>query len=196
MAKNPAKPARPDWDALFEIAATQEGHFTTAQAANVGYSPQLLNHHVRRGRLRRVRHGIYRVVHFPAGEHEDLTLLWLWSRQEGVFSHETALAAHGLSDALPAHVHMSLPKEWKGRRPRVPEGVHLYYADISPAERAWFDSVPVTSPSRTLLDCAAEHVAPDLVDQALGQGLDRGLFGENDVQPAIDYLASFKGPRR
>ena len=189
------KSPNPDWDALFEVAAAQDGHFTTAQAAETGYSPQLLNHHVRQGRLRRIRYGIYRMVHFPAGDHEDLTVLWLWSQQEGVFSHETALAAHGLSDALPAFAHLTLPAAWKMRRLRVPAGVQLYHADVPAEGRAWFSSVPVTSPVRTVIDCAMAHVAPELVEQAVTQGRDRGMFDEADVQPAVTYLADFGRPR-
>ena len=37
-----APTASPDWDHLFEIAAAQDGLFTTKQAAEAGYSPQLL----------------------------------------------------------------------------------------------------------------------------------------------------------
>ncbi len=44
-----------------------------------------------------MRRGVYRLVHFPVGDHEDLTAVWLWSEREGVFSHETALALHDLS---------------------------------------------------------------------------------------------------
>ena len=92
---------RPDWDSLFSTASGQDGHFTTAQAAEAGYSPQLLAKHLKAGRIRRVRRGVYRVVHYPAAEHEDLVVLWLWSDRTGVFSHETALFLHDLSDALP-----------------------------------------------------------------------------------------------
>ena len=40
---NGATTSSPDWDHLFEIAAAQEGLFTTQQAAEAGYSPQLLD---------------------------------------------------------------------------------------------------------------------------------------------------------
>jgi len=43
----------PAWDRLFETAAAQEGLFTTQQAADAGYSPQLLIHHLRSGRVLR-----------------------------------------------------------------------------------------------------------------------------------------------
>ena len=91
------------------MAVGQEGHFTTKQAALAGYSPQLLLKYLRNGRITRVRRGVYRMVHFPAGEHEDLATLWLWSEQMGVFSHETALMRHDLSDALPRKVHLTVP---------------------------------------------------------------------------------------
>ena len=116
-----ASRTQPDWDGLFEIAAAQDGLFTTQQAAAAGYSPQLLSHHLRAGRIVRVRRGIYRLVHFLAPDHEDLTTIWLWSEQAGVFSHQTALALHGLSDVLPSRMHLTVPAAWRQRRLRVPE---------------------------------------------------------------------------
>lgn len=62
----------PSWDALYEIASAEEGYVTTQQAARAGYSLPLLNKHVKAGRLARVRRGVYRLVHFPAGAHEEL----------------------------------------------------------------------------------------------------------------------------
>jgi hypothetical protein len=42
------------------------------------------------------------IVHFPAGEHEELVAAWLWSELAGVVSHQSALALHRLSDGLSA----------------------------------------------------------------------------------------------
>src|SRR5580692_4974596 len=128
MVARPTK--RPDRDRLYEIAAAQDGLFTTQQAAEAGYSPQLLVHHLSSGTATRVQRGIYRLVHFPAGEHEELVAAWLWSERVGVFSHETALALHGLSDALPSQVHVTLPIAWRKRRLRVPDGVLLEFAPV------------------------------------------------------------------
>jgi predicted transcriptional regulator of viral defense system len=58
----------PNWDRLYETAAAQAGYFTTQQAAQAGYSSQLLLKHVRAGRVTRAQRGIYRLVHFPASE--------------------------------------------------------------------------------------------------------------------------------
>ena len=188
--------ARPSWTRLYETAAAPEGYFTTSQAAEAGYSPQLLAKHLHSGRITRVRRSVYRLVHFPAGDHEDLMVVWLWSERQGVFSHETALALFGLSDAMPRNIHLTLPVPWRRRRLRVPRGVTLHHADIRPEERRWVGPVPVTSSARTLLDCAAERVAPDMVRQAVDEGLRRGLFGREEIGPAVQYAASFAGENR
>lgn len=170
----------PDWDALFTAAQAQGGYFTTAQAAAAGYSPPLLHKYLANEKVARVRRGIYRLVHFPAGEHEDLVALWLWAEQAGVFSHETALALHDLSDALPSKAHMTIPMNWRRRRLRVPAGLVLHYADLDDVDRVWFSAVPVTSPRRTLRDCVEANASPDLVRQAVHEARRRGLISEKD----------------
>jgi predicted transcriptional regulator of viral defense system len=183
----------PDWDHLFEIAAAQDGLFTTLQAAQAGYSPQLLAHHLGAGRMIRVRRGIYRLVHFPAGDHEDLTAVWLWSEHVGVFSHQTALALHDLSDSLPSQVHLTLPDAWRTRRLRVPDGVVLHYGDVAEGERYWFGPVPATAPLRTLEDCAAEHLPPELLRGAALDALDRGLVARGELASIEAALEPFGG---
>jgi predicted transcriptional regulator of viral defense system len=171
----PSRRGTPDWDALFEIAQGQAGYFMTRQAASAGYSPQLLAY-LGSKKVERVRRGIYRLVHFPASDHEELIVLWLWSEQSGVFSHETALALHDLSDVLPAKVHLTLPASWQRRRLRVPAGLVLHFADVGDPDRASFAAVPVTAPFRTLRDCIEADVAPSLVHQAILQAQRRGLI--------------------
>jgi|SRR6185295_1886284 len=176
----PSQASSPDWSALFGAAEAQSGYFTTGQAAAAGYSPQLLYKYLGNEKVARARRGIYRLVHFPAGEHEDLVVHWLWAEQAGVFSHETALALHDLSDVLPSRVHMTLPAAWRRRRLRVPRGLVLHYAEVGASDRDWFSAVPVTSPRRTLRDCIEANVSPDLVRQGVGQARRRGLISERD----------------
>src|SRR5688500_12729535 len=186
-------PRRPDWDQLFETAAAQEGYFATRQAAEAGYSTQLLLKHIRAGRVARTRRGIYRLVHFPAGEHEELVTAWLWSERVGVISHQTALALHGLSDALPAHVHLTLPSAWRRRRFRVPADVVLHHGDVPPEDRTWFGAVPTTNPRRALNDCAREGLSPELLRQAAQQALRRGLVVKAELGDVEEALQPFGG---
>jgi len=174
----------PKWTALYDLAAAQDGHFTTAQATQAGYSRPLLDHHVKEGRFLRVQRGIYRLRDFPSTDHEDVVVAWLWTDQQGVVSHETALLLHGLSDVLPARVDLTVPASWRARRLKVPAIVLLHHADLPDADRAWSGPVPVTKPLRTLVDCVTDHVQPDLIAHAVRDGLRRGLFTARELDSA------------
>lgn len=166
---------RPDRDRLYEVAASQRGLFTTQQAGRAGYSSQLLNHHAKAGVVRRVRRGVFRLVHFPPSDQEPLVEIWLWADRKAVFSHETALSLHELSDVLPHRVHVTLPASWRGRRLRVPEDVVLHHAVVRRGDLAWSGVLPVTTAERTIQDCIEAHVSPEFIAQAIDQARARGL---------------------
>lgn len=181
MAKaQPFPHASPDWNTLFSFAQEQEGLFTTQQAAAAGYSSPLLHKYLASGKVRRVRRGIYRLVHYPPGDHEGLVVYWLWAERAGVFSHLTALALLDLSDVLPAQVHLTLPASWNHRRLRVPAGLMLHYADVPDRDCMRHGPVPVTTPKRTLHDCIESDLAPDLLLQAVRQARRRGLLARTE----------------
>lgn len=171
----------PDWDELYQVAAGQAGYFTLPQAAEAGYSRQLIRHHQEMGRVASPMRGIYRLRHYPVGEHEDLVCLWLWSGQVAVCSHETALMLHELSDALPAKRHLTFPASWRRRRVSYPAGVVPYFQELRDDEVAWVGCVPVTVPLRTLLDCHRDRVQPDLVAQAIAEAVARGLVRADEL---------------
>lgn len=127
------------------------------------------------------------------GEHEELVTAWLWSEQAGVLSYQTALSLHGLSDVLPAQVHLALPEAWRRRRFRIPAGVVLHHADVAPEERSWFGPVPATSAGRTLSDCAKGGLSPELLRQAAQQALRRGLVTGNELADVKTALEPFGG---
>ena len=151
----------PNWDILYEVAENQGGYFTTAQAAECGFSSPLLNKHLGR-RIERARRGIYRLRHFPAHEQADLIIWWLWSEKEGIFSHATALVLHGLSDVLPNYATLKVPQRWGSRRVITPEGLELRYGDTESHD--WIGVVPTTTVCETLVDC---FESPGLLPHAI-----------------------------
>jgi len=167
------------------MAGTQAGYFTAKDASEAGFSLPLLQHYLTAGRIERSQRGIFRLTNYPPSDEEALVPAWLWSRREGVFSHETALAAHELSDALPAKLHLTVPSAWDARRIKIPRGMVLHYSDIVDQDREWRGPVQLTTPLRTIVDCALAAVAPDLVEQATRQGVRRGLFRRQAVKQAI-----------
>ena len=180
-----------EWDTICALASRQLGYFTSHQLDR--FSSSLLQEHIRAGRIERSwQRGVYRLAHVPACEHEELVPVWLWSDATGVVSHESALALHGLSDALPARLHLTLPVA-KRRRLRTPPDVVLHYAEVPLTERSWFGIVPATSPARSLQDCARTGFQPDLLRQAARQALQRGLVAPNDLAQVKKALAPFDG---
>jgi predicted transcriptional regulator of viral defense system len=138
-----------------------------------------------------MRRGVYRLSEFPPGDREHLVVLWLWSGQRGVFSHGTALALHDLSDLLPERVHMTLPESERSRRRTSPAGLVLHYGEIRDQDRAWHDYIPITTPKRTLLDCIADSLSPELLEQALEDAVARGLLdvtGVTTISQGIERL--------
>lgn len=186
MPKQNSDSRIPDWNLLYDAAAPQAGYFTLAQGKAAGYSPELLQYYVRVGKLERAGRALFRLVHFPPSEHEDLVIDWLWSAREGVFSHETALMLEGLSDALPANRHLTLPITWKRRRLRIPPGLVLHFSEVLPEEITWIGPLPLTTPLRTIIDCLQAHVEPALVRQAMTQSIKRGLFSPADLQSVLE----------
>jgi predicted transcriptional regulator of viral defense system len=174
----------PSWSSLREIALAQHGFFRLRDAREAGFSDQLLHKHRLAGRIERTARGVYRLTHFPAAEQDELVGLWLWSDEAGVFSHETALALHQLSDALPTRIHLTLPRE-SPRRSAAPPILALSYADIPETDRTWIGSVPVTAIGRTLRDAIDAGVDPALIEQAVAQAMARKLLRREDVRGIV-----------
>ncbi len=163
--------------ALYKLAEAQAGYFSADQAKKTGCSAQLLNRYQKTGKAVRVRRSIYRLVEFPASEHEELVVLWLWSERRGVFSHATALSLHKLSNVLPQRVELTVPARWKARRIKtMPEGLLLHFANLSKEERVAVGPVWMTSVQRTLADCAEAQLDLSLLREAREEARARGLI--------------------
>lgn len=174
----------PDRGGLDRLAYAQEGYFTAAQAADLGFSAQLLAHHVRTGRFERVRRGLYRLRDYPAAQHEQIRAAWLAVGDHAVVSHESALELHGLSDVIPDRVHLTVPREARGTR--TPAGVVLHTRTRPPsgADVTRRYGLLVTSPARTIVDAAAAGTAPEQIDAAVKQALREGMTTASQLRRA------------
>ena len=192
---NMSEEKKPNWASLYALAAPQNGYFRNVHAAAAGFSKQLLHKHVLSGRIQHARRGVYRLAHFPPGDQDELIELWLWSEELGVFSHETALAQHQLSDALPSRVHLTVPRSWI-RRSAIPPLVVLHYANVPETDRTWVGHVPVTTVGRTLRDAFDAGVDPNLIAQAIAEGTARKLVGRSEVRGIVPPSRGARRTRR
>ena len=173
-------------DALFETAEGQQGYFTAKQAADAGYQLGSQAHHVKSGNWVRVERGIYRLARFPQSSEEQLVIYTLWSRNragepEGVYSHQTALSIHELSDVNPAKLHMTVPSAFR-RSARVPKILVLHRSSLDQKDIEQRQGFAVTRPLRAIADLvAAESVSRDIIEQALTEGRQRGLLSVREV---------------
>jgi predicted transcriptional regulator of viral defense system len=171
---------------LFEIAEEQQGYFTAKQAADVGYLLGSQAHHVKAGNWLRAERGVYRLARFPQSAEEQLVIYSLWSRNrrgqfEGVYSHQTALSIHELSDLNPAKLHMTVPSTFR-RSAKVPKILVLHHAFLKEEEVEQRQGFALTRPLRTIVDlAAAELVSRDMIAQALAEGRNRGLITAREV---------------
>lgn len=176
---------------LFKVADRQAGYFTARQALEAGYGYPLQHYHRERGHWVPAGHGLFRLRRYPEGENEQLTRLWLWSRNregepQAAISHETALGLWGLSDLMPERVHLSVPK---GFRKRPPAGVVLHKADLAEGDVEERDGLPVTTPLRTLLDVARDRrVSPEHLESATREAVERGLVRQRRLREALPLI--------
>ena len=177
-------------DLLFAIAEGQQGYFTSKQAADAGYQFGSQAHHVKSGNWVRVERGICRLAHFPQSPEEQLVIYALWSRNrtgkpEGVYSHQTALSIHELSDVNPAKLHMTVPATFR-RTAKTPNVLVLHRSSLNETDIEHRHGFARTRPLRTIADLAgAESASRDIVEQALIEGRRRGVITAREISKLV-----------
>lgn len=171
------------------IASRQQGYFTAKQALEAGYSYPSQYYQNETGNWIREERGIYRLADYMPVDRPDLVLWSLWSRDrkgkpQGVFSHETALSIHELSDVMPVSLHMTVPPSFR-RSAGIPAVLVIHRATLEPADIQVMEGYSVTRPLRTIIDVAVcATISSDLLQQAIRQALQRGLVQRDDLTRA------------
>jgi predicted transcriptional regulator of viral defense system len=172
---------------LFQLASLQDGFFTTKQAISVGYNTNGHPYHVKSGNWIREHRGIYRLANFPTGNRPDLMLWYLWSRNrkeepQGIYSHESALALHELTDVNPDKLYMTVPVNFR-RSTNIPDILVLHYGDITVEEVDDMHGVKVTNAMRTIIDIIREGtLSEDLIKQAIKEATNQGMVTKKTLK--------------
>lgn len=169
---------------LYQVASLQQGYFTARQAKEAGYADSRFPYHVRKGRWIREGRGIYRLANYPLGDRPDLVYWSLWSCNrsgeiQGVFSHQTALAIHDLSDVMPASYYLTVPENFR-RYHKPPKNLVLHFTDLREEEVSEFEGYKVTNPERTIRDVLLdESISDEVIIQAIVDGLQKGVISSS-----------------
>lgn len=179
---------QPNHEGLYRLAEEQAGYFTTAQAAEYGFSRALLAHHARPGgRFERVDHGLYRVRLFPSSPQDEIVAAWVAVGPDvAVVSHESALELYDLSDVMPSAVHLTVPRKDRWRKASPWIRLHTTSEPLEGADVERRGGVRVTSPERTLLDVAKSGIGPEQLQLAIRQALERGLVTAGSLRRSAE----------
>ncbi|MFH1531820.1 MAG: type IV toxin-antitoxin system AbiEi family antitoxin domain-containing protein [Pseudomonadota bacterium] len=183
--------AKESYRRLLTTAGQQQGLFTAKQAGEAGYSDAARVYHVKSGNWLRKARGVYQLVDYPNTERPDLALWSLWSRgvddvPVGVYSHQTALSIHELTDLQPAKLHMSVPMKFR-RRSAIPKILVLHWQDLPVTDIIEMEGYCVTRPLRAIVDLLQSgEVHPGILQDGIKQGMDRGLITIAEVRKALD----------
>lgn len=175
---------------LTELASSQGGFFSAAQAVACGIANNNHSYHVKRGHWQRWQRGIYRLTALPLPAHPDLHALALYLKGrdgelQGVFGIETAAALHELGDFMPSKAQIIVFPGFE--RSYIPEGLIVISGHLSEHEWQWLDGLPVTTPLRTIVDLVnSEGIETEAAKAAFIMARRRGDITSTQIANATE----------
>ncbi|MFZ1995433.1 MAG: DUF559 domain-containing protein, partial [Solirubrobacteraceae bacterium] len=147
---------------LAEVAGAQRSLVHLTQLRDLGISRGSYNHRLAAGSLHRVLPSVLSVVHPLLELWAVETAALLYAGDDAVLSHETAAALWGLG-AIPSFVAITLI----GRKVESQSQLRLYRVrGLDVRDLRHHRGFPVTSPARTLIDCAASPIIDRMLNEA------------------------------
>jgi predicted transcriptional regulator of viral defense system/very-short-patch-repair endonuclease len=160
--------------AVAALAHAQHGVVTVRQLQAIGLTPTMVHRRVASGRLLRLHRGVYAVGHKRLRREGYWLAAVLAVGPGAVLSHRQAAALHGFRPANGTTVDVTTNAD-RADQP----GIRVHRArTLDPADITTVDGIPVTTPSRTLVDLAGtvprDHLAKALREADRLQILDIG----------------------
>ncbi len=188
------------WDStLYELAESQAGYFTAAQARLAGLHPVRLVQLENTEDIQRLSRGVYRLARYPISPFGQYMEASLWPQvrrpeMRGTISHESALAMYGLSNVSPSKMHITLPSGLRIRR-TPPTHLVIHHADLDPKDVQIVEGIPVTTAERAIRDVHTAHLGPALVRQAIEDGQRTGYLSTDQAKRLKRELLGRPAPK-
>lgn len=172
---------------LREVAVDQHGLVTSAQAAESGVSLASLSMMVRRGRLKKVARGLYRVPQVPVTPYDSFMQAVLWTGfPEACLSHDSALDAWEISDINPDKIHLTVAARRRITR-QIPHSYDIHRQDLLPEQVTWWEGIPTVTAATAIRQCLASGVPTYLIRQAIERSAPTGIVPAYERQ-ALNQL--------
>jgi very-short-patch-repair endonuclease len=146
-------------EAIARLAGGQHGVVSRAQLAALGLGRPAIDYRVMHGRLHTVHRGVYAVGH-RALTRQSMFMAAVLIADGAVLSHRSAAALLGIRPADRNVVDITVPRHLK-HRPRLV----IHRTQLPADEITTRDGIPVTTPTRTLLDLAP-LISPQELERA------------------------------
>ena len=175
--------------AIARLAERQHGVVTWAQLRAIGLGEGAIESRIARSYLHRVHRGVYRVGHTAPLPFAREMAAVLACGDFAALSHGTAAAVGWRfvpEDGTGLHVTVA----GGGRRQRA--GIRVHRSPLGSTDVTRLQGVPVTSPTRTLLDLAAT-APPLLLERALEDARRRRLVTTGGLLAALERSPSRAG---
>lgn len=170
-----------------------EGVILTKDILEAGISKQLLSKYVKKGYIERVAQGVY--LSIDALE-DEMYVLQVRSRK-AVFSHETALYLHDLTDRDPQQYTITLPSGYNATKFKN-DGVYVYFIKddllslgVEDGETVFGRSIRVYNKERTVCDIVRNRngIDPAIVNEGIKRYLS---MKDKNIPKLLQYAEKFK----
>ncbi|MEA2423917.1 MAG: hypothetical protein QOH13_327 [Thermoleophilaceae bacterium] len=168
------------------LALEQHGIVTRSQLSALGFTRHEIDDRIAAGRLHRVHQGVYAVGYRRLSSEARWLAALLAAGDGAVLSHESAAALWQLRAGSGRLIDVTVPM-----KRRAPDGVRIHRCELHPSEIVKRGSLRVTSPTRTLLDLAAQ-VDERQLERALREAIYLRL---TSVAALTSCLSSHQGRR-
>jgi very-short-patch-repair endonuclease len=168
---------------VWALARRQHWVITREQLLDHGMHYKAIEHRVESGRLHPVHPGVYAIGRRELSRLGEFMAAVLTCGEDAALSHGAAMELWSIGPR--ARLEVTVPP---GRRPRRP-GIVIHRAALAAQHRTLRHGIPVTTPTRTLVD-RAPQLPRDDVEQAVNEA-DRG--GLIDPERLRDGLVEFDG---
>lgn len=169
---------------LKKIANQQYGYFTAKQAIAAGYSSKNHKYHIHAGHWQYIMLGLFRFPGHPNSMVSKFSMWYIWSRNQqgqpqGIISHNSALAFHGLDAYNPNEIHMTVPVRF---RKKIPAEITIHNASLNLSSIETCGCFMVTRLRKTLIDMRDELETKNAWNGIIEKLMSEGKFIDADIE--------------
>ena len=183
-----------DYHKLLEtLLREKEGMLLTKDIIEAGISKQLLSKYVKKGYIERVAQGVY----LSKDAFEDEMYVLQARSKKAIFSHETALYLHDLTDRDPLQYTVTLPSGYNASNFKN-DGIYVYFIKndllnlgVEYGKTPFGRNIRVYNKERTICDIVRNR---NVIDSAIiNEGIRRYLSEkEKDIPKLLQYAEKFR----